>query len=68
MIVRPHVRIFPDLPEARVQFADSVHFKELAELIPLPSAANSKAQAGSSWPYYGCVIVMSIITIIVTIY
>lgn len=38
-------RQFMVSPEARVQFADSVYFKELAELIPLPSAANSKAQA-----------------------
>lgn len=29
-------RQFMTSPEARVQFADSVHFKELAELLPLP--------------------------------
>merc|ERR1719230_1912558 len=30
-------RSFMTSPEARVQFQDSVRFKELAELVPLPS-------------------------------
>jgi len=32
-------RQFMTSPEARLQFADSVRFKELAELLPLPAAA-----------------------------
>jgi len=38
-------RQFMTSPEARLQFADSVRFKELAELLPLPASATGAAQS-----------------------
>merc|ERR1719321_1748888 len=40
-------RQFMTSPEARVQFQDSVFFKELSEMIPLPSAKAVPAKSGS---------------------
>lgn len=41
-------RKFMTSPEARVQFADSVRFKELSEMLPLPAAAADRAASPSS--------------------
>lgn len=43
-------RRFMTSPEARVQFADSVRFKELSELLPLPSKRSSQQARTSAVP------------------
>eukprot|EP00929_Paragymnodinium_shiwhaense_P109230 TRINITY_DN7559_c0_g1_i1.p1 TRINITY_DN7559_c0_g1~~TRINITY_DN7559_c0_g1_i1.p1 ORF type:complete len:1117 (-),score=266.57 TRINITY_DN7559_c0_g1_i1:148-3498(-) len=41
-------RTFMTSPEARLQFQDSVHFKELSELLPLPSTRAVPLKSGVS--------------------